>query len=90
MDIPSTQSLRTFLVLHNGKTELTGDLKFSSLRAFDARFVNPSTPVLALIDNLKHIRYLNLSRSDIEILPESSLFSKPSVDFGPQLLSFSS
>ena len=61
VDIPSAQSLRTFLVLHNGKIENTYDLKFSSLRAFDARFFNTSTPVLALIGNLKHLQYLNPS-----------------------------
>ncbi|XP_010088666.2 putative disease resistance protein RGA3, partial [Morus notabilis] len=83
IDIPCAESLRTFMVLSDGTFYGDYNLKFSSLRAFDAKYIWLSTPLPALLSNLKHLRnlkhlcnlkhlrYLNLSNSDIEILPGS-------------------
>ncbi|GMN60498.1 hypothetical protein TIFTF001_029585 [Ficus carica] len=47
---------------------------FSSLRVLQGRLITMPMPAGALISNTKHLRYLNLSGSSIEILPESICF----------------
>uniref|UniRef100_A0A803PYQ7 NB-ARC domain-containing protein n=1 Tax=Cannabis sativa TaxID=3483 RepID=A0A803PYQ7_CANSA len=71
-NIPSTKSLRTFMALRSHSTSYgNNDWNFRSLRAFDSRFESHKVVSMSFVSNLKHVRYLNLSRSSIEVLPDS-------------------
>ncbi|XP_062086548.1 putative disease resistance protein RGA3 [Humulus lupulus] len=69
--IPSTQSLRTFMVLTNSTVNYDTDKNFRSLRVFDGGYNTHLSSISSLVSNLKHLRYLNLSHSRIEVLPDS-------------------
>ncbi|KAM6576129.1 hypothetical protein CsatB_027966 [Cannabis sativa] len=72
-NIPNTKSLRTFMALRNETTHCDNDdWNFRSLRAFDSRlFCLNAASMSSLVSNLKHVRYLNLSYTNIEVLPDS-------------------
>ncbi|KAM6576125.1 hypothetical protein CsatB_027962 [Cannabis sativa] len=76
LNIPSTESLRTFMTVSNGSFSCDNDWKFRSLRAFNNngllfKLSMSSRAISSLVSNLKHVRYLNLSSSSIEVLPDS-------------------
>ncbi|KAH7514977.1 hypothetical protein FEM48_Zijuj11G0147500 [Ziziphus jujuba var. spinosa] len=71
------KSLRTLLLMEissfMAQAKLPHRLYFPSLRAFDIEdaFILKLKSISSLISNSKHLRYLNLSRTNIRILPES-------------------
>ncbi|XP_062075956.1 putative disease resistance protein RGA3 [Humulus lupulus] len=70
--IPSSQSLRTLMLLSMDchTVNFNCDLNFPSLRAIDVEYFT-ITSISSLIKTTKHLRYLNLSYTDIRILPKS-------------------
>nr|XP_048320034.1 putative disease resistance protein RGA1 isoform X2 [Ziziphus jujuba var. spinosa]XP_048320035.1 putative disease resistance protein RGA1 isoform X2 [Ziziphus jujuba var. spinosa]XP_048320036.1 putative disease resistance protein RGA1 isoform X2 [Ziziphus jujuba var. spinosa] len=71
------KSLRTLLLMQMSSSmaqaKLPHRLYFPSLRAFDIKdsFILKLKSLSTLISNSKHLRYLNFSRTNIRILPES-------------------
>ncbi|KAF4379776.1 hypothetical protein F8388_023793 [Cannabis sativa] len=71
-NIPTTKSLRTFMALQNQTTCDNNDWNFRSLRAFySIAICLNAASMSSLVSNLKHVRYLNLSYTNIEVLPDS-------------------
>ncbi|KAM6576120.1 hypothetical protein CsatB_027957 [Cannabis sativa] len=76
-NIASTESLRTFLSLSYYSFPRDIKWNFRSLRAFEfdrnfeTNLVISRISMSSLVNNSKHLRYLNLSRSDIEVFPDS-------------------
>uniref|UniRef100_A0A803PYN3 Uncharacterized protein n=1 Tax=Cannabis sativa TaxID=3483 RepID=A0A803PYN3_CANSA len=73
-NIENTESLRTFFSLSYNYNPDPSDVKFNfrSLRAFkNNKEVICRISMLSLVNNSKHLRYLNLSNSDVKVLPDS-------------------
>ncbi|KAL4614023.1 hypothetical protein ACB092_07G025400 [Castanea dentata] len=69
-DLCKVRSLRTCLGTSDHKASLPFFLKQKYLRVLDFRSVYSEVP--RSINNLKHLRYLDMSSSEITVLPEST------------------
>ncbi|KAM6576119.1 hypothetical protein CsatB_027956 [Cannabis sativa] len=72
-NIASSESLRTFFKLPYIYNADHCDVKFNfrSLRAFEFSKFICRISMLSLVNNSKHLRYLNLSNSNVKVLPDS-------------------
>ncbi|XP_060965738.1 putative disease resistance protein RGA3 [Cannabis sativa] len=71
-NIASTESLKTFFSSSNNSDPSDIKLNFRSLRAFENNEKHICRiSMSSLVNNSQHLRYLNLSRSDVKVLPDS-------------------